>query len=108
MNAIAQAVQQTKRLLAPREKFLVLELLPGGLANTLFLSVDEDHTLIFEKAEAGIDVKKFLNSPLRRLRDKHWEGNYLFRSRRKMVVAADPSLATTMPIPLELSRERTQ
>src|SRR5581483_7543052 len=29
-------------------------------------------------------------------------------SRRKMVVAADPSLATTMPIPLELSRERTQ
>lgn len=98
---------KAKRLLAPREKFLVLEVTPHG-ANALFLSVDEDRRLIFEKYIENADLKKFLRSPWRRVTQKSWEGNYLFKSHRKIIVSADPSLATTMPIPLDLSRERAQ
>jgi len=97
---------KAKRLFAPREKFLVLEVTPRG-ANALFLSVDEDRHLVFEKYVRHADLKKFLKSPWRRVSQKSWEGNYIFKSHRKMIVSADPSLATTMPIPLDLLRERT-
>ena len=68
-----------------------MEILPKG-TNGLFLSVDEDRNIIFEKSAKHIDLKKLF--------DKH-----LFKSRRKVIVAADPTLATTIPIPLELARD---
>lgn len=105
MNAATKLKERTRRLIAPREKFAVLEVTPGR-ANALFLSVDEDRNLVFEKSLKDINLKKFLRSPLRRMSQKTWEGNYFFKSRRKIIVSADPSVATTMPIPLDLSRER--
>jgi hypothetical protein len=107
MTSASQLSEKTKRLLAPREKFLVLEVTPAG-TNALFLSVDEDRTLTIEKTVHHADLKKFLNSPFRRVTQKSWEGKYLFKSRRKVIVSADPSLATTMPIPLDLSRDRVK
>ena len=91
----------------PREKFLVLEVAPQG-ANALFLSVDEDRHLIFEKFVKNAELRKFLRSPLQRLSQKSWEGEYLFKSRRRVIVSANSSVATTMPIPLDLSRERAR
>jgi hypothetical protein len=55
--------------------------------NALFLSVDEDRNLTLEKLVERADRAKLLES------------------RRKVIVAGDPSIATTIPIPLELSRE---
>lgn len=75
------------KLIAPREKFLVLELTPRG-ANASFLSLDENRRLLFEKSKTNVDLKKVL------------------KSRRKLVVAADTALATTMPVPLALLRDR--
>jgi hypothetical protein len=91
--------------LRPREKFLILEIAPRG-TNGLFLSVDEDRNIIFEKFIKNIDLKKFLQSPARRVSQKAWEGKYLFKSRRKIIAAAHPSFATTIPIPLDIPRER--
>lgn len=99
--------ERARRLFKPREKFLVLEITPRG-ASALFLSVDEDRNLIFEKSAGGINLKKFLKSPIRSVSQKSWEGRYLFKSRRKVIVAADSSVATTIPIPLELHRERSK
>jgi hypothetical protein len=107
VTSVSQLSKKTKRLLAPREKFLVLEVTPRG-TNALFLSVDEDHTLTIEKTVHHADLKKLLNSPFRSITQKSWEGNYLFKSRRKVIVSADPSLATTMPIPLDLTRDRSK
>lgn len=105
-SPIAKVKEQAKRLIRPREKFLVLEVTPAG-TNALFLSVDDERNLIFEKSISGTDLRKFLHSPFRSLTQKTWEGEYLFkRARRKVIVSADPSLATTMPIPLELTRDR--
>jgi hypothetical protein len=92
-------------LFKPREKFLVLEITPAG-ANGLFLSVDDERNLIFEKFAKGIDLKKFLKSPVRSVTQSSWEGEYFFKSHRKVIVAADPALATTIPVPLTLSREQ--
>jgi len=92
------------QLFKPHEKFVVLELTPSG-ANGLFLSVDEDRNLVFEKYDRNIDLKKFLKSPMRNMTQKSWEGEYLFKSHRKVIVAAHPSLATTIPIPLTLPRD---
>ena len=78
-----------------REKFLILEITPAG-TNGLFLSVDEDR---------NIDLSKLLQSPARRISEKTWKGGSFFRSWRRVIVAADSSLATTIPVPLELSRE---
>jgi hypothetical protein len=94
-----------RKLFRPREKFLILELTRKG-ANGLFLSVDEEKNITLEKVEKNIDLKKFLKSPVRQFSNKAWEGEHLFKSRRKLIVAATPSLATTIPIPLDLSRER--
>ncbi len=109
MNAVSKLsgklTERAKRLIAPREKFLVLEVVPHGV-NALFLSVDEDRKLEFEKFVHGADLKKFLGSPWRRVSQKSWEGEYLFKTRRRVIVSADSSVATTMPIPLDLARER--
>lgn len=55
--------------------------------NGLFLSVDEDRNIVFEKLVEHADLVKLLGS------------------RRKVIVVGDPSVATTIPIPLELPRE---
>lgn len=88
----------------PREKFLILELMPSGV-NGLFLSVDDDHNLIFEKLVRNIDLRKFFRSPMRRVTQQSWEGNYLFKGHRKVIAVADSTLATTIPIPVDLVRE---
>jgi hypothetical protein len=87
----------------PSEKFLILEILPKS-ANGLFLSVDEDRNLVFEKFIEHVDLKKLVKSPVRRISEKRWEGKNLFNSRRRVIAMADPSVATTIPIPLELDR----
>jgi hypothetical protein len=91
------------QLFKPREKFLVLEITPSGVSG-LFLSVDEERNLVFEKFVRGIDLQKFLKSPVRGMTQKSWEGNYFFKSHRKVIAAVDPSLATTIPVPLDLPR----
>ncbi|HUC31127.1 MAG TPA: hypothetical protein VMR99_00350 [Candidatus Paceibacterota bacterium] len=91
-------------LFKPREKFLVLAIGPSG-ADGLFLSVDEDRNIIFEKRVKNLDLKKFLASPMRSVTQKTWEGNYFFKAHRKVIAIADSSLATTIPIPLDLPRE---
>jgi len=92
------------QLFKPREKFLVLAIGPSG-ADGLFLSVDEDRNIIFEKRVKNIDLKKFFASPMRSVTQKSWEGNYFFKAHRKVIAAVDSSLATTIPIPLDLTRE---
>lgn len=89
-----------------KEKFLVLEVTPQG-TNGLYLSVDEDRNILFEKTVYHADLKKILASPMRRLSEKSWEGRHLFNSRRRVIAAADSSLATTIPVPLELPRDRS-
>ena len=88
----------------PREKFLILAIGPAG-TDGLFLSVDEDRNIIFEKRAPGIDLKKFFASPMRSVTQKSWEGSYFFKAHRKVIAVADSSLATTIPIPLDLPRE---
>ncbi len=73
-----------------REKFLVLEIMPSGV-NGIFLSVDDERNLIFEKLVRNIDLKKFFRSPLRSVTQKSWEGNYLFNGHRKVIAVADSS-----------------
>ncbi len=86
-------------LFKPKEKFLILEILPAA-ANGLFMSVDEDRNLVCEKFAEGVDLKKFLKSPAQRISQKTWEGKHLFDSRRRVIAIADPAVATTIPIPL--------
>ncbi len=89
----------------PREKFLILEITPTG-TNGLFLSVDEGRNVAVEKFVRQDNLKKFLRTPARRISETTWEGEHLFRSRRRVVAVADAALATTIPIPLALPRER--
>jgi hypothetical protein len=91
-------------LFKPREKFLVLAIGHAGVEG-LFLSVDEDRNIIFEKRVKNLDLKKFLASPVRSMAQKSWEGAYFFKSHRKVIAVADSSLATTIPVPLDLPRE---
>ncbi len=91
-------------LFKPREKFLVLAIGSAGV-DGLFLSVDEDRNIIFEKRVKHLDLKKFLKSPMRSMTQKSWEGNYFFKAHRRVIAVADSSLATTIPIPLDLPRE---
>ena len=90
-----------------KEKFLILEISPQG-TNGLFLSVGEDRSITLEKFVENVNLKKFLKSPMRRVTQKAWEGEYLFKSRRKVIATADSTLATTIPIPLDLARERAE
>lgn len=92
-------------LFKPREKFLVLAIGPAG-TDGLFLCVDEDRNIVFEKLARNLDLKKFFKSPMRSMTQKSWEGNYFFKSHRKVIAVADSTLATTIPIPLDLARER--
>ncbi len=69
------------------------------------MHISKDRKLVFEKFEQNIDIKKFLKSPARRVTQAHWEGAYVFKGHRRIVAAADSSLATTIPIPLTLERE---
>jgi hypothetical protein len=91
-------------LFKSREKFLVLAIGPAGV-DGLFLSVDEDRNIIFEKRVKNLDLKKFLASPMRSVAQKSWEGNYFFKAHRKVIAVTDSSLATTIPIPLDLPRD---
>ena len=91
-------------LFKQREKFLVLAIGSAGV-DGLFLGVDEDRNIIFEKYAKHLDLKKYLASPMRNVAQKSWEGNYFFKAHRKVIAVADSSLATTIPIPLDLPRE---
>ena len=104
MNAVAQYIKKAG-LFRPREKFLILELTSSG-TNGLFLGVDEEKNIIVEKLAKDIDLKKFFHSPLRRVTQQSWEGEYFFKSHRKVIAVADADIATTIPIPLTLHRER--
>lgn len=92
-----------------REKFLILEIAPKG-TNGLFLSVDEDRAITFERFARHEDLKKFfafLRAPAQAVTQKTWEGKHFFKAHRKVVAVAHPSLATTIPVPLELHRDHT-
>jgi hypothetical protein len=102
VNALAKRIKKID-LFKPKEKFLILEITPAG-TNGLFLSVDEERNLIFEKFVTGLNLRKFLSSPVRTVSQKTWEGKYFFKSHRKVIVSADSSLATTVPVPLEFIR----
>ena len=88
-----------------REKFLILEIAPTA-TNGLFLSVDDDRNIHLEKWVEGAELSKLVRSPARRISEKTWEGKYFWNGRRRVIAAADSSLATTIPVPLELARER--
>lgn len=103
MNAIIKQVRNIG-LFKPREKFLILEITPKGTSG-LFLGVDDDKNLIFEKLSKNINLKKFLRSPVRNVTQRSWEGKYFFKSHRKVIATVDSSLTTTIPIPLDLPRE---
>ncbi len=91
-------------LFRPKEKFLILEITPTETSG-LFMSIDEDRNLIFEKLEKKINLKKFFRSPVRKIARGSLEGHYFFKSYRRIMAVADSSLATTIPVPLDLSRE---
>jgi hypothetical protein len=103
VNAIIKQIKNID-LFKPREKFLILEITPAG-TNGLYLSVDEEKNLIFEKLVRNINLKKFFKSSVRNVTQKSWEGKYFFKSHRKVIASVDSSLATTIPIPLDLPRE---
>lgn len=88
---------------------MILEITPWE-TNGFFLSVDDDRRIVFEKEEKDIDLKrffKFLKAPVRSVAQKSWEGKPLTKARRRVIVAAHPALATTIPIPLILPREHS-
>jgi hypothetical protein len=91
-------------LFKPREKFLILTIGPSG-TDGLFLSVDEDKNILFEKCAKNIDLKKFFASPVRSVTQKSWEGNYFFKAHRKVIASVESTLATTIPIPLDIVRD---
>lgn len=89
--------------MSSREKFLVLHM-GAGRTDGLFFTVDAERRIVIEKFERGIDLEKFLGSPLRRATQASWEGEYFFGGHRKIIAAADASRATTIPIPIAWHR----
>lgn len=90
-----------------KEKFLIFEVAPHN-NRAWFLSVDDDRNITVEKTEKDVDLTKFFDfsrAPVRSLTQKSWEGEQMFKSHRRVIVAADPRLATTIPVPLELPRD---
>ena len=85
------------------ENFLILDIAPAG-TNGLFLHMTGDREVVLEKFERDIDLGKFLASPVRRMAQASWEGQYLFDGHRKILAAADSSLATTIPMPFTFCR----
>lgn len=90
-----------------KEKFLILDIGSEGVSSLSF-SFDERRDLFVEKITENIDLKKFLHSQAKSIFQKSWEGKYFFDSRRRLIVSADSSLATTIPIPLSLKRKIDQ
>ena len=105
MQATAKLSELTKRVFSPREKFLVLEVTPSG-TNAAFLGVDEDHRLIIERTVRGGNLKKFLRTGTLPL--FHAPSLPALVARRKIIISADSKLATAMPVPLDLSRDRAR
>jgi hypothetical protein len=87
-----------------KEKFLIVDVTPSG-TSALFLDFDERRELVFKKIVSNIDLKKFLASQAGSIFQKSWEGNYFFNSRRRLMVLADATLATTIPIPMDFKRD---
>jgi hypothetical protein len=90
--------------MAAKEKFLIVDVAPSG-ASALCLDFDERRELVFKKVAENIDLKKFLASQAGSIFQKSWEGNYFFNSRRRLMVLADATLATTIPVPLDFKRD---
>ncbi len=91
-----------------KEKFLILEIAPKSTTG-VFATVDDDRNIKIEKIEEGPDLKKFfsfLKAPVANVAQKTWEGEQLFKSRRRVIAVADSRLATTIPVPIELPREQ--
>jgi hypothetical protein len=86
-----------------KEKFLVLDV-GQEKVSSLSLCFDEHRHLVIEKIAEDIDLKKFLNAQARNIFQKSWEGKYFFNSHRRLMVSADSSFATTIPIPLDFKR----
>ena len=87
-----------------KEKFLIVNVAPDG-ASALSLDFNERRELVFKQVAEKVDFKKFLSSQAGSIFQKSWEGKSFFNSRRKLVVLADPRLATTIPVPLDFKRE---
>ncbi len=60
---------------------------------------------MIERLLEHIDLKKFFSSPVRRITQQSWEGEYFFKDHRKVIAVADADLATTIPVPLTLERD---
>lgn len=89
---------------ASKEKFLIVNIGSDGFG-ALFLDFDERRELIFKKTIDGKDFKEFLSAQAGSIFQKSWEGKYFFNSHRRLVVLADTSLATTLPVPLDFRRD---
>jgi hypothetical protein len=90
--------------MAQKEKFLIVDVAPDG-ASALALDFNERRELVFKQVAEKVDFKKFLSSQAGSIFQKSWEGRSFFNSRRRLVVLADPRLATTIPVPLDFKRE---
>jgi hypothetical protein len=93
--------------MAAKEKFLILNVEPGNVS-ALFLDFNERREMIFEKIVEHLDLGAFLKSQAKSISQRSWEGNYFLSSRRRLVVLADATLATTIPVPLDFKREAAQ
>ncbi len=87
-----------------KEKFLIIDIVPR-MTSALFLDFNERRELIVGKIIENLDLKRFLSLQAKSIFQKSWEGKNFFDSRRKLVVLADATLATTIPVPLDLKRE---
>ena len=80
---------------------MILEIAPAG-ARGLFLNVDEDRTIHFEKLKER-PVGEFVKAIERK---RFVPVSALAKGARRTVIAAiDPALATTIPVPLTLVRD---
>ncbi len=90
-----------------KEEFLILNVESGNVS-ALFLDFNEKREMTLEKITEHLDLRGFLKSQARSISQRSWEGNYFLNSRRRLVVLADAVFATTIPVPLDFKRERTQ
>ena len=91
-------------MMAQKEKFLIVDVAPDG-ASALSLDFNERRELVFKQVAEKVDFKKFLSSQAGSIFQKSWEGKSFFNSRRRLVILADPRLATTIPVPLDFKRD---
>jgi hypothetical protein len=88
-----------------RERFLIVNVEPKEFG-ALFLDFDERREMVFRRTISGNDFREFLSGQAKSIFQRSWEGNYFFSTRRRLVVLADASLATTIPVPLDFKRDR--